>query len=198
MPTPPVANTDPFDLLGVSEFSSDEVIDAAWRRRIRLCHPDNATDDADRGRRLAKSIALNQAHDVLLDPGLKEDALLERRRRTAGSDRPGYTPPEQPLTQSGAQDEWAGATWSSYRAGGHPEARGTWSYSEPAAPPQADAQPQASISVPRNRALRIVVFAFRVIFDTVMGLLRGLARLTSPVWDPWWPFGGADLYDDEP
>lgn len=194
MPAPPVANPDPFDLLGVAESSSDEVIDAAWRRLIRLCHPDNATDDADRKRRLAKSIALNQAHDVLLDPTLKAEALLERRR-TGGPGRPGYAPPEPPLSQSGVRDAWDGATWSSYRAGSHAEARGTWSYSEQAVPPPADAQPQASISVPRNRALRIVVFALRIIADTVMALLHGVARFTAFAWEPWWPFSRHNLDD---
>src|SRR5512136_407778 len=129
-----VAEPDPFDLLGVSEYSSEEAINAGWRRLIRLSHPDYATSDEDRERRLAKSIALNRAHDALLDPALKAEVVRERHRRSEGAPQPDVAPAPAAGTGAGT---WAGARWSRYRPGGHPEARDTWAYSEPSGAPPA-------------------------------------------------------------
>jgi curved DNA-binding protein CbpA len=190
---------DPFDLLGVSEHSSDEVINAAWRRRIRVCHPDHAVDDADRERREAESIALNRAHDTLLDPELKAQAILDRRDRTGPTAQPAYTPAEPPPAQPRRQDTWAGTRWSRYRAGGHPEARDAWTYREPATPPPATPAPQgyASLLARSPTPVRVVLIALQILVSTVwapMKLLGSFARHTLCVSDPFYPISH---YHDE-
>ena len=175
MPAPRVADPDPFDLLGVTESSSEEAINAAWRRRIRKCHPDYATGDADRERRLAASIALNKAHDVLLDPALKAEAVLERHRRTGASAGAGHPPP----AGSRPVDEWAGTRWSAFRGGGHPEDRETWSYSGPIVAPAPSAEPPGWESLVRRTPgrLRIVVFAMRIFGDGALAVLHAAERV---------------------
>jgi curved DNA-binding protein CbpA len=194
MPVRPADNPDPFVLLGVSEYSSDEVINAAWRRQIRLCHPDHATDDADRERRLAKSIALNQAHDILLDPEQKARAILDRRR-AAGEAAPwaAEAPSPGPQTEHRQQPSapsspprrtWAGTSWSSYRAGGHPEARDSWTYTE--SPPSAAAPEPAKERRPSSVALvrpdwpapvRIVAMTVRILAETAWMAISSVGRL---------------------
>jgi hypothetical protein len=81
-PTP-----DPYELLGVSETAPDEVINAAWRVLIKQCHPDNATSPADAQARAARSVALNQARDTLLDPNLRAEVNEDRRARVRSEAR---------------------------------------------------------------------------------------------------------------
>ena len=194
-----IADPDPFDLLGVSEYSSDEAINAAWRRQIRLCHPDYAVGEADRESRLAKSIALNRAHDTLLDPDLKAQAILDRRDRTGPSAQSAYTSPEPPPARPRRQDTWAGTQWSHYRAGGHPEARDPWTYKEPATPPPATPAPRgyASLLARSPAPVRIVLIALQVLASTVwipMRLLGSFMRHTLRVSDPFYVIND---YDDE-
>jgi curved DNA-binding protein CbpA len=190
MTVPPVANPDPFDLLGVSEEASDEAVQVAWRRYIRLCHPDNATDDADRDRRTARSIALNQARDVLLDPVRRADALRERQlRATTIGGRP-YAP-ESPPPPPKPQDVWDGSNWSSYRAGGHPEARDPWTYQpEPSA---GAAQPVSLVPRPRRGFLRILGLALRIVVESVWIVVSGVARYVVRLSSSRFPFNGDDL-----
>jgi hypothetical protein len=195
MPTPVVTDPDPFDVLGVPESASDKAIDAAWKRLIRKCHPDYATDDADRKRRLAKSVRLNLAHDALLDPGLKAEALLERRRRSATYAQPIYASPQSPPTRSPAGDTWAGSTWST--TGGRREPRRTWFGTYPADPPPGGAQPEASEGSTR----RIVLVTLEVLATSAYALIRsgGLAALAfamvvaAVVIRELRPWGGAAL-----
>jgi hypothetical protein len=95
----PVGDTDPFDLLGVAEDASDKAIRAAWKGLIRDCHPDNATDDADRWARQARSAALNGARDVLLDPGLRAAVSFRRRWGLSTPAEPIYAPPGSAVAQ---------------------------------------------------------------------------------------------------
>jgi hypothetical protein len=113
--------------------------------------------------RLAKSVALNKARDVLLDTELRAEALLARKPR----DRR-----KAPL------GTWEGARWSTgYRAGGHPEARDTWSYSEPAVEPEAGQPLQAASSlIRRNPALRIVAAAVGIFAWAIVSVVRTIAR----------------------
>ena len=203
MPANRIAEPDPFDLLGVSEHASDAAINAAWRRKIRVCHPDYAVDDADRERREAESIALNRAHDTLLDPGLKAQAILDRRGGTGPSAQPAYTSPEtEPPSdrpRSRPRDTWAGTQWTHYRAGGHPEARDTWAYQEPAAPPPATSGPLGSTSLLANSPapVRIVLIALQVLVSIVwmpMRLLGSFIEHTLRVSHPFYPIND---YDDE-
>ncbi len=111
---------DPFQLLGVSEDASDEAINDAWRRRMKRCHPDFARGEADRQRRLAESVALNRAHDVLMDPDLKEAAIRARHAWTpGGSEPPGAAssterPADRPAP-AWADGVWDGTRWSRSR-----------------------------------------------------------------------------------
>jgi hypothetical protein len=151
-----VADPDPFDLLGVPESASDRAIRAAWRRLIRKSHPDNAADEADRRARLARSIALNRARDVLLDPALKADALLGRHRRATAAGQAAYRPPEPAPTRWQARDTWDGSGWTtSSQAGG----------------PSAGSGPHGSAQ-PANRALRILAVTVRVFGAVPYALVR--------------------------
>ncbi|MFI5259728.1 MAG: J domain-containing protein [Candidatus Limnocylindrales bacterium] len=78
---------DPYKLLGVAETAPDEVINAAWRVLVKQCHPDNATSEADRQARAARSVALNQARDTLLDADLRAQVNRERLERARDAAR---------------------------------------------------------------------------------------------------------------
>ena len=52
-------------LLGLREGSSPDAIHAAYRDRVRLCHPDLASSDADRARRTRATVRLNAAYAEL-------------------------------------------------------------------------------------------------------------------------------------
>ena len=63
---------DPFEVLGVTEASTDDEIRRAHRRRIRESHPDvGGSDEA--------SALLNRARDALLDPAERRDYVLRRQ-----------------------------------------------------------------------------------------------------------------------
>lgn len=55
-----------------------DVVGAAWRREVQLCHPDRATGEADRQAREARCRKVNTARDVLR--GVR---LVPRPRRPA-------------------------------------------------------------------------------------------------------------------
>ncbi len=191
---------DPFDVLGVSELSSEETIDAAWRRRIKLCHPDYATSDADRERRLAESIVVNRAHDILTDPVLKADAITARHRRTTtapGTDAQPAAPAGQaPAGRGRVRDIWMGTRWAragGYRAGGHPEDRDSWSYAAYAPPAEAqevapDAPPAQSGST-LDAAVRIVATTCRIFLWVIVAALRAVWWVADSALHPWWRRG---------
>jgi curved DNA-binding protein CbpA len=172
MPAPSAQPPDPFDLLGVAETSSDEAIHAAWRHRIRLCHPDNATDDRDRKRRLAMAVALNKARDTLLDPASRADAMLQRQTHTAASvDHTGHP--------------WDGSRWSaSYRAGGHAEAGYGWSYERPAAPEAKERTPTSGSLRRRTPILRMLAVLLQIIAWLIVSFLREIRRILQLIF---WP-----------
>ena len=108
---------DPFEVLGVTEASTDDEIRLAHRRRIRESHPDvGGSNEA--------SALLNRARDVLLDPAERRDYVLRRQassRYTSGNSRstgpdpqpqpnqsPNPGPEQEPRASSRPKsDEWA-------------------------------------------------------------------------------------------
>ena len=69
---------DPYIVLGVSRRASDEELARAYRRAVRLSHPDSGGGgSAERFR------AVSDAYDVLRDP--KRRAAYDRSHRLAGS-----------------------------------------------------------------------------------------------------------------
>lgn len=45
----------------------DDVLQAAWKREVRIWHPDRATSDEDRAKRNRMTQAINVARDILLE-----------------------------------------------------------------------------------------------------------------------------------
>lgn len=43
----------------------DTVVQAAWKREVKRCHPDRSRDEADRERRTIQTKRVNRARDVL-------------------------------------------------------------------------------------------------------------------------------------
>jgi DnaJ-class molecular chaperone len=68
-----------YEVLQVSETACPEVIDAAWKALLKLCHPDL---HPDMDHRVAQT--LNQAHDILSDPAQRNqyDTQLAASRMT--------------------------------------------------------------------------------------------------------------------
>jgi curved DNA-binding protein CbpA len=58
--------TDLYALLGVERTATPAAINAAWKRKAKLAHPDRTGGDA------GAMAALNRARDVLLDPVTRE------------------------------------------------------------------------------------------------------------------------------
>jgi hypothetical protein len=89
---------DPFELLGVDTSADAEVIDRAYKARIRYVHPDIAGPAG-----LLETKRLNQAREWLLDPALRARLPAPRprfgRRRATG-------PPPRPPTRSHPQPAW--------------------------------------------------------------------------------------------
>ncbi len=59
--------------LGLDRRADGEQIHRAWRREMRLAHPDLATDDEDRTRRELAARLLNEAYWTLGDPGRRAE-----------------------------------------------------------------------------------------------------------------------------
>jgi hypothetical protein len=93
---------DYYEILQVSPNAEPEVIEAAYRRLARMYHPDvNTSPDA-----AARMQAINEAHEVLMDPARRRrfDASRGAGTRTSGQDtRQGraHTPP-RPAASTGA------------------------------------------------------------------------------------------------
>lgn len=69
--------TDPFALLGVTDSSTDEEIEKAWKARMRKAHPDAGGSEDE-----AKM--LNWARDTLLDPVRRFDFVMARVQERYG------------------------------------------------------------------------------------------------------------------
>lgn len=61
-------STTAYTILGVAENATQEQIAEAFRLRCAECHPDRATDEADRAARTARMAKLTLAKRYLCDP----------------------------------------------------------------------------------------------------------------------------------
>lgn len=58
-----------YDLLGVPEDADPEDIERAYRRQLRVLHPDLAADEQERAERDRLCRDLGEAYHTLIDPG---------------------------------------------------------------------------------------------------------------------------------
>lgn len=93
-----------YELLGVARSASPEVVAAAYKALIRACHPDQATDDADRADRQARSAALGEAAATLKDPQAR--ARYDARLDALAAGRDPDAPVAEPMNP---EDAWAAA-----------------------------------------------------------------------------------------
>lgn len=89
---PSMPDFDPYHELGVAPDATTEVIEAAWKALLKRHHPDVAVDKVAAE---ARTKRINQAHDWLVDPVLRERIDAARRRRASTGGRP-QPPPRRP------------------------------------------------------------------------------------------------------
>jgi curved DNA-binding protein CbpA len=176
----PSAEPDPYELLGVAQDASDRAIHSAWRARIKQCHPDNAVDDADREAREARSVELNLAKEILLDPHRRADLDLARPLRR---DRARDSAWEAGAGRSRGSAGSAGSAAGTARPdgnGSNPEGFDqawfdeTWSKRESAGPtrrhrlPEDDLEPYSLV----GDVLKVFDFLFSLVIRATVAAMR--------------------------
>ena len=94
---------DYYAILGVDRRATDREIVVAYRRQVRLCHPDAHPEGGIGEERIRE---VNQAYEVLGDPARRAEydrALAHQEMRES------YVPPERTHVRYGApRPEWCG------------------------------------------------------------------------------------------
>lgn len=76
-------NEDLYEILQVHPAAQQEVVEAAYRRLIRIYHPD--VNDSPNAEEI--TIRLNQAYEVLRDPITRASYDRQRQSQSAAEDR---------------------------------------------------------------------------------------------------------------
>jgi hypothetical protein len=115
MTTTPGATTDYYRLLGVSPDATHEELRAAYRGKVRLCHPDLVADEGEEVRQAATEMTtlLNEAYLCLSDPDRRASYDTGNRVDTTSVGRPStghrdadFTPPHRPDPTSSLRGLW--------------------------------------------------------------------------------------------
>ncbi len=169
-----VLETDLYAELAVLPDATESEIRVAYRRQVRVSHPDLNREEPDA---VARTKRLNAAARVLLDASLRR--AYDRARRDAKAARPSSGPPPRrrewfERRERSADDEWA--TPSPARAERHRSLFNGFSYELRGREGQLGLRLQElveSLSWRQQRSVAALLFA------VALGLL-GVARATMP------------------